>query len=339
MKAERPIVFAFACALALVGVVCGKLGGKGGGDDNLPTSGIIPFSEIEQDETFRFTGPAVTLEGATQIGGAAVLAVDGRYRMWFAATRDGETAIYVATSDDGLRFVAEPTPLLRPSADWHGTSLAAPSIVRRSGGFELYLEANDGTAIARASSLDGTAFVLEPAPVLSPGLDWEEGRVASPSAVLDGERLLLFYEGGQGKGIGLALSEGGAAFVKSPQPLLAPSGDEGRWDTTFIGTPRVIRVVQVTGRPIFRLYFAGGKDARRSIGYAGSFDGLQFSPFVENPIFVPRENVIEPCVIPFQSGFMMYFNRISGSRTGIFLAGHRLRGPYGPAESDASDGD
>lgn len=126
-------------------------------------------------------------------------------------------------------------------------------------------------------------------------------------------------------------------LAKQPTPILSPSGGDTLWDATYIGTPRVTRVVQITGRVIFRLYFAAGKEAKRSIGYAGSFDGLAFGSFSENPIFVPKDNVVEPHVIPYQGGFLMFFTRISGSRRGIFLAGHRLKGPYGPIEADVVD--
>lgn len=229
------------------------------------------------------------------VGGAEVAYVELRLGV--------SRAIYRATVEALTRWTISPeTPVIEGDA---GEAAGAPSLLLDGDRVEIYYEVGEGAAIGRALSTDGgLSFVKEATPVLSPALDWENGRVASPSVLRSGGTTYLFYEGGQRAGIGLARVAEGVAARVSQEPLAAPAtvADPVFWhDVTEVGAPHAM----IAGEAV-RVYFtargAEGSDARigdvpvpadanDSIGLLASLDMKRFSLYPTGPVFARVTNV------------------------------------------------
>lgn len=216
--------------------------------------------------------------------------------------------IFRAVTSDGRAWVVDPAaPVLRPDIP---DDYRAPTVIRGSGGYVMYLEIGFGEGIARAVSADGRSWSFDPAePVLRPVATFEEGRTAAPSAVVGPDGYpWLYYEYGDGAGIAAvrAVDAEGRAFpadasARTPVLTTAQAGSELLWrNVTRVRSPFVILDEDFEGAPLFRLYFsARGFESPEassfgtveqipsnySVGYAASRDGLAFEAYPYNPVF------------------------------------------------------
>jgi predicted GH43/DUF377 family glycosyl hydrolase len=142
------------------------------------------------------------------------------YRMWYSGGEQHEPdAIGYATSPDGLKWTRNAgNPIFRPIPEhaWEKDRVTACQVVRR-GDWHLMLyigfRDRDHAQIGIARSRDGiTGWQRHAAnPIIRPGKDqWDHDAVYKPSALCDGRRWLLWYNGRKGgaEQIGLALHEG-----------------------------------------------------------------------------------------------------------------------------------
>jgi len=124
----------------------------------------------------------------------------------------------------------------------------------------LFYDVDAGAGIARAvGTADGTAFSVGQI-VLSASEAWELGAVRAPGALQIGADEALFYEGGAGAGIGLALSHQGGPFERvSALPLLDSARVENPAHWTGIervGAPFALVVRDALGERSLRLFFS-----------------------------------------------------------------------------------
>jgi hypothetical protein len=250
-----------------------------------------------------------------------------------------EAAIYRFVSANGIAFFADPTtPVLSPSASG-ALRFAAPSAIFTDDGLRIFYEVDDGAAIETAldSSGTGTSFGGSEV-VLTPGEAWEGGRVASPGAMLVDGEILLAYEGGEGEGIGFALSSGGS-FTNATAPSLVPADleDPERFtDVTEVRDPFPYVAVSDSGRRVFRLYVGamgiarpastGGTfdQANLSIAAAGAvidgpIDALVLEAHGANPIYGRVQNFrpqdeTGPSLLEYEGRFLLYFDSPEGIR-------------------------
>ncbi|HEY3360208.1 MAG TPA: hypothetical protein VGQ83_43555 [Polyangia bacterium] len=251
----------------------------------------------------------------------------------------GAWAIWRARSADGLSFTFDPArPVLEPAADEAGR-VGAPAVLQTADGWQMFFEHGDGAGLRRARSADGVTWERDPGEALAPAAGWEAGAVRAPSvlALPDGT-VALFYEGGVGAGIGLALSPDGAAFTRQPAPVLMPADftDPVLWrEVSRVGQPFARLTRDAAGNAVVGLYVAafGMESAAAiefdqlkqvppnySIGYAAAMAAdLEFHVFPLNPVmdrvveFLTHDSELEPTVVPRGSGYLMYFTRADAS--------------------------
>jgi hypothetical protein len=276
--------------------------------------------------------------------------VEGRLRAPGAVVQDGVTVLYGelegspsgdgilrAESHDGLRFDAvPPDPVVVPRAGQ--SRVGAPSPLVNGAGLLLFYEVGDGAGIARTASDDGRTFG-EPRLVLSPAAAWERGAVKAPGAVAIGSAELLFYEGGAGSGIGLAIAEGAGSFARvSEVPLLTAERVETppHWTALqSLGAPSALVVRDALGENALRLFFSavghestapesdGGAPVNASIGLAAARLGasprdLDFALFPQNPVLGGVQNLAavterEPSVVRVGDEWRLYFDDGAGA--------------------------
>jgi len=254
---------------------------------------------------------------------------------------DGTALILRAESTDGRHFRAVPeAPVLEPEVA--GMRIGAPAPVVEPERIVLYVEL-DGTKIGRAVSTDGMTFGPVET-VLGPTQAWEAGRVGAPSALRIGSRSLIFYEGGDGAGIGAYVSAAEGSFEPmSDQPLLTSESFENPayWASLgAVSAPFAIAVDTALGERELRLFVAGrGREntaprssdggappQNSSIGVAVAplrdlDSGLTFQVFPYNPVLADLENLVpiaetQPSVIRSAGEWRMYYE----SDDGLFVA-------------------
>ncbi|MCA9772418.1 MAG: hypothetical protein KC466_08415 [Myxococcales bacterium] len=187
---------------------------------------------------------------------------------------------YDAAPDDANLFGVQAVVHFAP----FGESYGDPAIVEVGREFRLYYAVN-GARIELATSADGITWTITGG-VLEATEAWEGGRVSGPAIIRRGAEFLLYYEGGDGAGIGLATSSDGVNFVKSAaNPLLAPAA---AWEQGRIGDPSVAFDFDGGLQMVFD--GAGG----RGLGAARSIDGVAWDRIDALPATPEVDPVIAP---------------------------------------------
>lgn len=327
-------IASIACVLL---PACGTLADAGHedrGDQNLPSAGVAPWDKVDLDgDATNLIQPWV-LEAqpeSDRLSEPSLAFVRDRYLLFYA--RSG------APARDGIWRTEAPSPeafyeagpggrVLEASEAWERGRVTGPTLVFEDAPgalepYRLWYEGGGGRGIGLATSADGIRWTKHGAPVLAPDQEWEAGRVAAPTVVKVGDELWLWYEGGEGAGIGLATSRDGVEWVRrSAGPVLAA---DLAWEgaTTpgiapgHVGSPSVWLDASQTP-PRFGLYYSGfvavernpltatpSDDAtpgerNRSIGYAASTDGIHWTradPAI-NPV-VAEKTPLEIGNVPF----------------------------------------
>ncbi len=130
-----------------------------------------------------------------------VVMADGGYIGWFShRTRQGSRSIYRTTSDDGIAWVIEPTPVLTAGRDaaWDQDGVWAPSVTD-AGGFYVMAYASERfgepSEIGLAASRDGAAWVRhrDNPIVVGEVTGFDLDGAETPAIVVDGDGFRLWY--------------------------------------------------------------------------------------------------------------------------------------------------
>lgn len=142
------------------------------------------------------------------------------YRMWYSAGEQYEPdAIGYATSPDGnLWTKAKDNPIFAadPTSPWERHKVTACQVIKHGDWYYMFyigFRDVDHAQIGLARSRDGvTAWQRHPSnPIISPTPEaWDHDAVYKPSAIFDGKRWMLWYNGRHKslEQIGLAIHEG-----------------------------------------------------------------------------------------------------------------------------------
>ncbi|WP_153100480.1 hypothetical protein [Paraburkholderia hayleyella] len=139
--------------------------------------------------------------------------------------RKGHTAIGLATSRDGIRFIKQPKPVLTAGeADsWEDSAVGDPYVIARNGYLYLYYLGQNHTAIQRlgvARSQDGITWQRSSAnPVLDVGAygTFDENGLGEPSVAYTPPYFYMLYTGrdkNEQRNIGYAISTDGIHWKK-----------------------------------------------------------------------------------------------------------------------------
>jgi predicted GH43/DUF377 family glycosyl hydrolase len=194
----------------------------------------------------------------------------GGFTMWFTAYdpgRDGPKKIYVATSDDGLRW-SDPRAIsidpIDPMEKWR----TAPFVLHDGTHYHLYAHLPRGKGIVHATSEDGVVWERNANPVLVPGenSDTDGLGLYHPWVVRrDGQWIMFTAAHGENERIYItaATSDDGLSWSKLAQPLLAQIVTPGHWESDDLGRPSVLWV----GNEAW-LYYTGVEGGEPSVGLA-----------------------------------------------------------------------
>ncbi len=147
-----------------------------------------------------------------------------------------------------------------------------------------YATASSGT-IGRTEAAAGSFDWQRVATVLEASESWEEGRVGGPSVLRRNGAFELWYAGGDGAGIGRAVSSDGVHWSRQPStPVLDPAES---WE---LGGVRAPAVAQAPDGRLWMAYEAGDGSA---VGVASSSDGIEWSRVDGSPSNGPTGAALE----------------------------------------------
>jgi hypothetical protein len=320
--------------LALLGTVaCGTLASHGGGDLNLPSANVGPFTPLSTTEVasgglppFVFLGesahyrePSVIAESDDTSSPGVIL---------FAVARGASGDVIVRTrADDGVSFYGDsvdqqnhashrPPVVLQASQPWEGANLSGPSALRVGSEVRLYYAAAGGIGLAKSTD-GGLTFQAQPQPVLAPdhsaGWEFTPPRAPTVAQLPDGSFDMLYASG---DAIGEAVSadgETGWKRVDGPvlvasayvDPSTLPKGVPPPFDEGAVDDPLLVPSVDVAGRLVVRVLYTGysapiGAASRVSaIGLAARFGTS--GPFTKqsNPVYSVQSGEAAPALLQF----------------------------------------
>jgi hypothetical protein len=307
----------------VAGVVasCAALGGDDGGGAHLPNRGVVPWTRVTpNDAPFILVPPANA--PSTRWREPNALVRDGAVHLYVEArdTADDSARVLWATSEDGVSFTAPSVAL---------ADAAAPSAaIAADGTTWLAFAAPDGAAIGLVSSADGAVFDGVAAEVVATATGDEV--VASPSLVIDGDRLVVYFtRATTGSAPVIARVSGppsgpftpdGVALEAGAGCLASDGAAEPCWDDGGVTSPDVRLATTPAGRRVFRLFYRGVHGATGALGFAASWDGLTFSRFPFNPVIDERFDEVGPSSVRLGDRYLLYWSEErSASAHGIAL--------------------
>lgn len=309
-------------AVAALATACATIGSQGGGDVDLPSSGVGPFRKLGAEEMLG-VAPYVVDDRSAQYRQPAALplagAAGGEVALYFVGGDAGRGHLYRTRATDARSFYGAPLDsghapkeVLAPDAGWEGSGLTTPSVVARDGGEVWLYYGTESGAVGLARSGDGgLTFAKEPAPVL------EGARSPSVARQPSGAFVMLFVTGGGS--IAEATSADGRAWTRagvvlSPSAPVDPASlapgerppfDVARLDFPLVA-PRETPAGQVQVRVLYTGYDASGVSA---VGFAARY-GEASAPLSRNPTPVLSLGAHEgrAALFEWSRGSMLYFD-------------------------------
>lgn len=124
-------------------------------------------------------------------------------------------------------------------------------------------------------SLDGARAALEPS------AGWEAGSVRAPCVRYDAGSWVMWYVGGDGAGIGIAVSQDGEKWTRgATDPVFLP---QAGWESA--GAPNLDAPSVVSDGKTYRMYYLAGGGA--GVGVAESTDGISWERLRTAPLLAP----------------------------------------------------
>ena len=306
------------CLWAALVAACGTLGGEGSdaadrGLEALPSRGAAGFADEGEVVLARSEGAPA--------GSSVVRLPEGGYRLVHARLTDG--CLAAATSADGRSW--EPgAALLCPEEAWQGEALRDPCALVAKGAVRLWYGTADGAGIGAATWDPASGGVEARAdPVATPV---SGGVLRKPHVVeAPGGALWMYVEVGRGGGIARHVSaDDGATWSLDPAgvvlaPACAPEAPAPAcarpsppFDADAVGDPFVRRVTSPLGRTLWDLWYVGREGGEAALGFAGSFDGVAWSRYRDNPVLPSGVRPASPWVVELDGGTALLLDSVDG---------------------------
>ena len=281
--------------------------------------GIYIYTNWDQLPYYWFdqpTNPILQKDGSQYdilgVGEPIVLYENDSYKMWYSGfVEGGTTFIMYATSDDGLTWNKYSNhPVINPGqGTWDGSHVQPGPVIKISGTYHMYYsgfnDQNSKWGIGLATSLDGINWEKKSDPILIDDSGWDYQKVAS-SILYVNSKYYLFYAGKNPSTnhwrIATAISIDGINFEKSSltfslEPTLT-------WEGEYTGYPSVI----YEDNQFKMIYHSVG-----GFGIAYSFDGINWTKFLEESFFPISQSIASPnqiaypCLIKTENEYRIYY--------------------------------
>ncbi|MBA2542960.1 MAG: hypothetical protein H0V17_25160 [Deltaproteobacteria bacterium] len=308
--------------LALSGCGLGWIDGQDDLTTGLPTSGAGPYARLESDDSTPASEPTFHDDNRASVEDPSMLAGGPGVRVWFTqATVEPVTSEIRYIEAASLRVLpSSPETVLTASEAWEEGVVSAPSVLANpEGGLVMFYEGGVTTpSIGRAVSTDGLSWEKDPDPVLV--------GATSPSAVFAyGETWLFATRPGE-VGIWRAVDAGSGFAFDAAAVIVPRSDEEDAFDRLTVAEPFAL-AVQTLDDDVTRihLWFAGTTDLPNdatSIGYAASFDGVEWLRFGGLKPMLAAEATAPTVVLEAAGGSMLFAEPSGGASFELNAASH-----------------
>ena len=255
-----------------------------------------------QTEWTRYEGNPVLVPGgpgeSTTVKEAAVLIMDSTYHMWYSATDhpDGwNLQLFYAWSPDGINWTKlgdGPVLALGPDTAWDARKVYWPEVIFEDSLFKMWYSARGADMryyIGYAESPDGITwekYALNPVLSGSDTSAFDFNGVIQPSILkIDGVYHMWYTGVGSSVPsvvvIQYATSLDGLTWERYEGNPVLQMGAEGEFDSYQCGRPKVLLI---DGK--FHMWYDAYDGSRQTVGYATSPDGVNWSKWPDNPVFV-----------------------------------------------------
>ena len=358
------VLLSAALAMQTLLSACGSLGGGGGGAENLPDRGVQPYLIVRQepepvetpdagvadvgttDAEVELPDPLYILQTDNDVAyddPFALQTSSALLELWATRRTDDLTDIVrISSIDDGTTWsTPEPVPGVLAWGDDAVVGVSQPFLLTSAGTTLLAVVANEQESI-RVGAWNGTnvSGASTPISILN---DTRFAAVDSPSLLRADGQWIMYASA-------VPVDPNDPEETLAPVLLRTTSADGVNWQPTVIvwaaeqacaliaedcvaaggiGSPEVTLASSGAGRPVYRLFFSSGEDARASIHFAASHDGLNFSLFDRNPIIEEdRYDEFGPSNLFDGERYLLFFSRNRrGTERGIVWAIHAPENP------------
>ncbi|MCK5560125.1 MAG: hypothetical protein KAJ51_06010 [Thermoplasmata archaeon] len=242
---------------------------------------------------------------------------------------NGDGEVWLATSPTSwYKYSGNPILTVGAIGGWEQPVVTNPSVVFNGTGYMMWYQGISGAPkwqIGLATSPDGvtwTKYSGNPVLTVGPSGSWDEIHVGIPRVLYDGNIYKMWYQG-QGTSndhlTGYATSTDGINWQKHPSnPVITPGGSSD-WDGHYAGHPEIHYDGWTYQNWYTGLNQIGSGNAPYQIGYAASFDGINWVKYASNPILPATGWYIgnnHMSVIPEMGGYLGWYCKkfINGSQ-------------------------
>ncbi len=208
--------------------------------------------------------------GAPDEGGAPAptvyVAARGRHAVYLGVDSDGGTHLLGADELDAGLWQKSSTPVGTVSGP-----VGRPAAAILANSLAVFYDAPTVGGPQIASTLAGGATI---------------GGASGPCVVQVNGQVMIYAVSEADQAIHAYASPDGLAAFVDKGAVLKPSAEDGGFDAYAVSAPTVVVETGALGRTLYRLWYTGTDQpgGTVSIGLAGSFDGLAFERYTENPV-------------------------------------------------------
>jgi predicted GH43/DUF377 family glycosyl hydrolase len=241
-------------------------------------------------------------------------------------TGDGECWLNT-TPTKWIRYNKNPIVSLGTSTGWEGKGVTYPTVLHNGSGYMMWYTGFDNSnewEIGLATSSDGINWKkYNGNPVLKLGSSstWDDKNIGRPSVLFDGKTYKMWYQGADSKNIyeiGYATSPDGINWKKYSGNPVFRSGTTGSWEEYDVFAP----MVMYDGVE-YKMWYSGESSASgHKIGYATSYDGINWTRYSKNPIISGLsgygKGVGDIATIYYEKQYLGWYNYDYGSYSQIY---------------------
>ena len=219
-----------------------------------------------------FVGRSMPAWDDYTVGPGAILKENNQYKMYYNGWSDqyGQWQVGLAVSNDGINWERYDNPVLYADSS-HEFKVGVSSVLKVNGVYFMYYTSNDienydKMRINLATSSDGINWKkYANNPILSPTESWEGIGINFPAVIYDNDRFLMIYNNSERTEFGIAFSQDGYSWTKSPQYVFSIENTNNHY--THINYPFLIKIGDE-----YRIYYSGTtQDVILNINFARTF--------------------------------------------------------------------